>query len=385
MEQQQKSVTLSDGVPSASATPPNPPAEPIPDATGSVVKAADERATGHGELPNKGVVLVTGTDPAIFAVAVAAIVNGIHTDSTIADLQVGPVSVITFLHSPGSRDAESVKSYACKDAHAGKLQAKSIKHCRRFDPLCPGGVPHVIRNLKQGNCVFVFVDYRDLKRDDAIAALVDLNAEAARLGALVAIYVQHTKKQDVTWLRYYCIAAVEVRKCEPGPEAIVAIALDNLTLASKHLLGVGRVMIEAFRERDGGWTYRSGPLIAERAVIRLAWYFAHEGMKLRDIAKIGGIAASNISRGLQPLLIQPKNAVGLAPPAGWRARWTRDYDLNACNPSTMHEPADSPSNPPAVRATSERGTSADSPHSTGSSSVLTKFVAPSSTRENRKV
>lgn len=382
--EQQKTVTQSVGVPPASTTPANPSAEPIPEATDSIVKAANENATDHSERPDKGVVLVTSTDPTIFAVAFAAIVNGILTDGTIADLLVCPVSVITLLHSPGSRDAESVKSYACKDAQAGKLQAKSIKHCRRFDPLCPGGVPHVIRNLKQGNCVFAFVDYRDLKRDDAIAALVDLNAAAAEHGALVVIYVKHSKKQDVTWLRDYCIAAVDVHKCEPGPGAIAAAALDNLTLASDHLRGVGHVMIEAFREQYGGWTYRSEPFIAERAVIRLAWCLAHEGMKLRDIAKIGGIAASNISRGLQPLLIQPKNAVGLAPPADWRTRWAHDYDLNADNPGTMQEPADTPSNSPAAKVASETETSADSPHSTCSSNVPTKFVAPSSTSENRK-
>ncbi|MDN7905547.1 hypothetical protein QZM18_15725 [Burkholderia diffusa] len=358
--EQQKTVTQSVGVPPASTAPANPSTEPIPDATGSVVKAANENATDHGEQPNKGVVLVTSTDPTSLAVAVAAIVNGIHTTGTIADLPVCPVSVITFLRSPGARDAESVKAYARKDLQAGKLLAKSIKHCRRFDPLCPGGVPHVMRYLKQGTCVFAFVDYRDLTRDDAIAALVDLKAEAVACGALVVIYVQHTKKQDVTWLRDYCMAAVEVRKCEPGPGAPVAITLENLTLASDHMLGVGRVTIEAFPAPDGSWTYRPESFIAERAVIRLAWYLAHEGMKLRDIAKIVGIAASNISRGLQSLLIQPKNAASLAPPADWRARWGRDYDLDAGSPSTMQEPAVVPSHP--------------------STSVVL-----STTRENRKV
>lgn len=385
MDQQQKSVPQSVGVPPASTTPVNPPAEPIPDATGSKAKAAKEKTTDHGEEPGKGVVLVTCADPTIFAVAVAAIVNGIHTNGTIANLPVCPVSVITFLHSPGSHDAESVKSYARKDVQAGKLLAKSIKHCRRFDPLCPGGVPHVMRYLKQGSCVFAVVDYRDLKRDEAIAALVDLNAEAVERSALVVIYVQHTKKQDVTWLRDYCSAAVDVRKCEPGPGAPVAVVLDNMTLASDHVLGVGRVMIEAFREPDGGWTYRAEPFIAERAVIRLAWYLSAEGMKLRDIAKIVGIAASNISRGFQQLLIQPRNAIDLKPPPGWRARWASCYDLNAKNPGTKQEPADAPSNPPAVKVASEKDTNTDSPPSTNSKNAPVTFVAPSTTRENRNV
>lgn len=349
-------------------------------------KAAAKSKTSYGDKePGKGVVLVTCADPTILAVALAAIANGIHTNGTIADLSVRPVSAITFIHVSGSRDAESVKSYASKDIQSGKLLGKPIKYCRRFDPLCPGGVPHMMRHLTPGTCVIAVVDYRDLKRDDAIAALVDLNAEAIVRGALVVICVQHTKKQDVTWLRDYCAAAVDVRKCEPGPGAPVAVVLDNLTLASDHVLGVGRVMIEAFREPDGGWTYRPELFIAERAVIRLAWYLAAEGMKLRDIAKIVGIAASNISRGFQQLLIQPRNAIGLKPLPGWRARWASCYDLSAENPGTKQEPADAPSNPPPVKVASEKDTNTDSPPSTNSTNAPVKFVAPSTTRENRKV
>jgi len=242
-----------------------------------------------------------------------------------------------------------------------------------------------MRQMKVGTCVVAKVEYRDLTRDDAVAALADLNAEAVKLDALVVIYVTHTKKQDVTWLREYCAAAVEVRKCEPGPDAPVAIVLDNLTLASDHVLGVGRVMIEAFRDPDGRWTYRPEPLIAERAVIRLAWYLAHEGVNFRDIAKIVGISTSNISRGLQPLLIQPKNAVGLAPPAGWRTRWVCDHDLNADSPGTMQEPADAPSNPPAIKVASEKDANGSSPRSTGSSNAPVKSDAPPTTRESHKM
>ncbi|WP_423392699.1 hypothetical protein [Burkholderia sp. LMG 21824] len=332
MEQQKSSVPRSVDPPLASASPAKPPAEAIPNAAVSDAVTEKERATDHSKERCKGVLLVTCADPTLAAVAVAAIVNGIHTNGTIANLPIGPVSEIEFLHSPGLRDANSVKSYASKDVQAGKLQILSIRHCRRFNPLCSSGVPHMMRHVNSGTCVLAMVDYRDLTRDDAVAALVDLNAEAVECGALVVIYVQHTKKQDVTWLRDYCMAAVEVRKCEPGPGAPVAITLDNLTLASDHMLGVGRVTIEVFRAPDGGWTYQPEPFIAERAVIRLAWYLAHEGMKLRDIAKIAGIAASNISRGFQSLLIQPKNAASLAPPADWRTRWACRYDLAADNP-----------------------------------------------------
>ncbi|MCL4665525.1 hypothetical protein [Burkholderia pseudomallei] len=344
--EQQKSERQTVDVPPASASPAKSPAEAIPNATVSDAKTAKEKTTDNNKERGKGVLLLTCVDPTVAAIAVAAVVNGIYTEGTVADLPVWPVSVISLVHASGSRDAESVTSYVTKDIQADKLLAKPINHCRRFDPLCPSGVFYMMRQLKPGTCVLAIVDYRDLKRDDAIAALVDLNAAAVERGALVVIYVQHTKKQDVTWLRAYCVAAVEVRKCEPGPGALVSIVLDNLTLVSEHWRGVGRVMIEVFRDADRGWTYQLEPFIAERAVIRLAWHLAHEGMTLRLIQKIVGISASNISRGFQPLLIQPKNAVGLAPPVGWRARWARDYDLDAGSPCTMQEPVVVPSHPP---------------------------------------
>ncbi len=341
-----------------------------------------EVAASHGDQPCKGVVLVTSTDRTVFGVAVAAIVNSIHVHRSIADLPVCTASTITFIHAHGSRDVESVKSYAAEDIKAGKLLTKPINHCRRFNPLCFSGASYIMRVLKPGTCVFVSVDYGDLMRDEAIATLIDFNATAVEKGALVVVFVQLNKKQDVTWLRDYCVAAVEVRKCEPGPRAFVAIMLDNSTLASEHLRGVGRAMIEVFWDPSRGWIFQQEQFIAERAVIRLAWYLAHEGMKLRDVARIVGIAASNISRGFQSLLIQPKSAGGFIPPANWRARWVRDYDLNAGSPGTMQELVDVPANPHAAEVAGEQGKITDSPRSTGSN-VLAELVAPSSTRENR--
>lgn len=346
--------------------------------------AAKSKTSYSDKEPGKGVVLVTCADPTILAVTLAAIANGIHTNGTIADLSVRPVTAITFIHVPGSRDAESVTSYASRDIHTGKLMAKPFEHCRRFDPLCPGGVPYMMRHLTPGTCVFAVVDYRDLKRDDAIAALVDLNAEAVERNALVVVYVQHTKKQDVTWLRDYCAAAVDVRKCEPGPGAAVAVVLDNLTLASDHVLGVGRVMIEAFREPDGGWTYCAEPFIAGRAVIRLAWYLAYERMKLREIAKVVGIYASNVSRGFQPLSIKPNNAIGIAPPHGWRTRWASWYDLNEQDAKAKPKPADVPSNTVAPQDTSPKDVNASMPRWTSISNEPTKPAALSNKRDNRQ-
>ncbi|MFC6950343.1 hypothetical protein ACFQI9_38390 [Paraburkholderia dipogonis] len=303
--------------------------------------------------PAQGVVLMTGIDLTIQAAAVAACANSILADGTIADQPVCPVSAVIFLHADGSIEATWGKSYTSKDVQAGKLKRVVIDNCRNFNPLSPEGVHLLVRHLTQQMALFVIVNYRDLKRDDAIAALADLSAEAEKLGALVVIYVQHTKKDDVTWLRKYGAVSVEVRKCEPGPGAFVAVVLDNLTLASDHMQGIGRVTVEAFREPDGVWSYRREPFIADRAVIRLAWYLAWERVKLRDIAKIVGLAASNISRGFQPLLIQPKNAVGLAPPPDWRIRWEGSFDLNSGNADVKREPADVPSNGAAPQDTSQ--------------------------------
>ncbi|AWY65018.1 hypothetical protein A8H36_06995 [Burkholderia thailandensis] len=290
--------------------------------------------------PAKGVVLVTGTEPTISPFAMTAIANDICAGGTIADLPVRSVSTVTYLHSSDSRDAESIKAYASKDIQTGKLKSVAIDNCRSFNPLAPEGVHLTVCHLTPETALFARVAYKDLKRDDAIAALADLNAEAERLGALVVIYVQHTKKQDVTWLQEHSGVSVEVGKCEPGPGAQIALTLINVSLASWHAQGIGRVMVEAFLESDGGWTYRREPLIAERAVIRLAWYMAYEDMTLREIAKVVGIYASNVSRGFQLLSIQPKNAPGLAPPADWRTRWARCYSLDIGDVEVKQAPTD---------------------------------------------
>ncbi|WP_321867035.1 hypothetical protein [Paraburkholderia tropica] len=346
-------------------------------------KAAKEKTPGNNKEPGKGVVVVTCADPTIFAPAVAAIVTSIHTYSTIADLPVCPVSAITYLHVSGSHDAESVKSYASASIRTGKLRTAGIPNCRRINPLAPEGVPPTLSRLEKGTCVFVMANYRDLKRDEAIAALIDLNTEAVQRGALVVIYVQHTKKQDVTWLRGYCAVAVEARKCEPEPRASIAILLDNLTLASDHVLGVGRVIIEAFRDPDGGWTYRPERFIAERAVVRVAWYLANEGMKLREIAKIVGIAASNVARGFQPLLIQPKNAVGLTAPVGWRTRWAACYDLLG-ESADQQDSANAPTNTALPPRTRQQNTEADHSQSNSTDNASPTLAGPSTDRVNRK-
>ncbi len=396
MTQPQKPLPPSTNAPTASTNPASLAAEHTPysadyeaeavenarELAVAVIAAAIKRTPRDNETPAKGVVLMTGTDPSIVAVAVAALANGIHTDNAIADMPVCPLSTIMFLHSSGSREAASVAEYAGRDIQSGNLALESID-CRRINPLAPEGVHLVTSRLQPGTCILITADYVNLKRDDAIVALTDLNAEADKHGALVVIYVRHTKKQDVSWLRNHCAVVLEVSKCEAGPGAPVAVVLDNLTLASDHVLGVGRVMIEAFREPDGGWTYRAEPFIAERAVIRLAWYLAYEGMKLREIAKVVGIYASNVSRGLQPLSTKPNNAIGIAPPLGWRIRWASWYDLNVQDAKAKPKPAGAPPNTAAPQDTSPKDANVSMPRSTDIGNEPTKPGVLSNTRRNR--
>ena len=275
------------------------------------------------------------------------------------------MSAVTLLHSTDSRDAESVKVYASKDIQTGNLTSEVIDNCRTLNPLAPEGVHLIVYRLKPGTTLFARVAYKDLKRDDAIAALADLNVEAERLGALVVIYVQHTKKQDVTWLQEHSSVSVEVGKCEPGPGAQIALTLTNVSLASWHEQGIGRVMVEASLDSDVGWTYRMEPLIAERADIRLAWYMVYDGMSLRDIAKVFGIYASTISRGFRSLPVKPKNSVGLAPPADWRTRWARCYSLDIKDVEVKQVPTDTDAPSVATGPLSiSRDTSQSSPRQT---------------------
>ncbi|TAM01408.1 MAG: hypothetical protein EPN70_19460 [Paraburkholderia sp.] len=278
--------------------------------------------------PAEGVVLVTCADPTILTVAAAAIADGILADDTIADQPVRAVSTLTFLHSSGSREAESMKSYTRSCNQADKMRAEAIEHCRRFNPLAPEGVPLLMDHVKPDACVFTTVAYRDLKRDEAIAAIAQLNAEAQRLGALIVLFIVHAKKQDVTGLRAYCNACMEVSTCEPGPGAQIAVLLDNVTLTNWHQQGIGRVMVEAFLESNGTWTFAQEQFIAARAIIRVAWYLRAKGATIEKIAEVIGINKSNVSRGLESSLIPPENTVGLVPPTGWAKRWASRYNFD---------------------------------------------------------
>jgi hypothetical protein len=284
--------------------------------------------------PLKGVAIVTCSDLTIFAATQAATASGILADSVITDFPVAPVSTITFLYASGSHKAKSVTAYAAKAIRAKKLLMGHIDHCSRFNILLPEGAHIAIDGLEPGACIFAQVEYKDLTRDDAIAALAQLTAEAAKLGVLIVIFVLHTRKQNVTWLREHCQVFVEAAKCEPGPGAQIALMLTNVTLAGWHTQGIGRVMVEGFLDTDGAYTYRPEPFIADRAIIRLAWYvlrhaYLHkEEVSLAKIKQVVGIDASNISRGIASLLISPKNTVGVSPPTGWLDRWAIDYNLD---------------------------------------------------------
>lgn len=278
--------------------------------------------------PVCGVVVVANADPAVAAMTLTAIAHGIVCDSTIADAPVLPVSGTVILHPHGTREAESMKAYASADLATQKLQFVALNNCRRLNPFAPEGTHIVTGQLKPGACVLLRVEYECLSRDEAIASLTTLHAEAMKVGALVVILLLHTKKQDATWLREYCGGYIEAVTCQPGPGAHVAVALINTSLADWHPLGIGRVMIEASLGVDGTWTYASEPYVSERAAMRLAWYLRAKGCTIADIAQVIGIHKSNVSRGFENLLIQPNNAVGMKPRKGSRARWATVYDLD---------------------------------------------------------
>lgn len=322
---QKPGVTPATGVPTVAAS--NPPdnarATGVAPAASSPVLFAMKTFL-ESEQPAKGVVIVANSDPTVSAVAMAAVADGIVCDHAIADHQVRHVSKVTLLHPSGPRGSVPLKAFA-SSAIKAKLHEVPISHCIHFNPLAPEGVHILVNQLKLGECVFVQVEYKDLTRDAAIVALAELNANVEQLDALLVLFIFHTKKQDVGWLQERCGVFVEVCKCEPGPNAQAAVVLTNVSLSYWHPHGIGRVMVEAFLNSDNVWTYSSEPFIAGRAIIRLSWHLRFKGVTVEQIAKIIDIHKSNVSRGLDSLLIPPDNAVGLVPPRGSRRRWISRY------------------------------------------------------------
>lgn len=323
----------------------------------------------------KRVVVATVNDPTLLAMSIAAIAGGIVRDRVIADLPVDPVSAITILSPSGSRVLEAVKTFTRKDVEA-QLKTVLIGHCNSFNPLCPEGA-HILRDhLNAGACVVTYVAYKDLRRDEATGVLTHLTEAAEKFGARLIIFVVCTKKQDTAWLRAYAGEFVEVSKCEPGPGAQMAILLTNVSLADRHEQGIGRVMIEAFVDPNGVYSYRAEPFIAERAIIRLAWFilrWAHrlkEDVPLAKIAQVVGIVPSNISRGITPLLISPKNAVGVGPSKGCFDRWAADYNLE------LIWPREKPDQGASAGVVGEAAKGSDSPKAGGTDRVSKDTPAP---------
>jgi len=274
--------------------------------------------------PAKGVAVVSVVNRTWLAVTIGSLVDSVLRDGTIADMQCSHIQAATFLYPAGSREAEPVKAYAGQYVKANKLRLAPTD-CSRINPWLPEGGHIVVNNLKPGECAIVQVDYKDTMRDDVLVTFAYLKAAAVKIGALIVIVVLCAKKQDAAWLGPHSDVFVEVGKCEPGPGAQAAIVLVNESLAGWHLQGIGRVMAEAKLASNGDWTYRREPFIAERAIMRLAWYLYAEGVTIEKIAAIIGIHKSNVSRGFDALLIPPKNTVGLVPPKGWHKRWADRY------------------------------------------------------------
>lgn len=325
--------------------------------SGKFQKSSPTQEGGLGPLALKGfkeramlvsgVVVIANADPTTTAMMLAAIAHSIVSDGTIADAPVLPVSSVVVPYPQGSREVESMKAYASADLAAHKTQFVALENCRRLNPFTSEGAHIVMGRLKPGTCVLLHVDYNCLSRVDTIASLTALHAEATKVGSIVVISILRATKQDTTWLREYCGVYIEAFTCQPGPGAHVAVALINTSLAGWHALGIGRVMVEASLGVDGSWTYTAAPYISERAAMRLAWYLRAKGCAITDIARVIGIHKSNISRGLDALLISPQNSIGLAPPEGCAKRWATQYKLDDVWPRKSKSSASSPIQPKA--------------------------------------
>ncbi|WP_146120222.1 hypothetical protein [Paraburkholderia sp. BL21I4N1] len=344
-----------------------------------VVQAAELPATKirTSMKSAKRVVVATMNDPALLAMSIAATADGIVRDRIIADLSVTPVSAITILSPSGSRVSEAVKTFTPKDVQA-QLQTARIGHCNSFDPFCPEGA-HILKEyLKPGTCVVAYVEYKNLKRDEATGVLAHLNAAVEQADAFVVIFVVCTKKQDTSWLRAYAGEFVEITKCEPGPGAQTAIVFTNVSLVDHHALGIGRVMIEAFVDSGGTYTYRSEPFIADRAIIRFAWCARNKEAKIEQIAALVGRNKSNVSRGLDDLLVPPNNEVGMKPPKGSRNRWATLYNLDEVWPLKSPDAgvAGEATNTPHSPKTGDSGHAAKAPPMTNCTNSLSSKTLP---------
>jgi len=321
--------------------------------------------------PANRVVLAIVNDPTVLAMSIAAVADSLIRDRMIADLPVPAGLSITGLSPSGSRASEAVKRFTPKDIE-GQVNPVLIGHCNRVNPLVPEGA-HIVKSyLKPNVCVVAHVEYTDLKRDEATGVLAHLNAAVEQADAFVVIFVVCTKKQDTSWLRAYAGEFVEITKCEPGPGAQAAIVFTNVSLVDQHALGIGRVMIEAFVDSDGAYTFRSEPLIAERAIIRFAWCARNKGAKIEQIAALVGRNKSNVSRGLDDLLVPPNNEVGMKPPKGSRNRWATLYNLDVVWPlkSLDAGAAGEATNTPRSPKTVDSGHAAKAPPMTNSTNSL---------------
>lgn len=326
---QKPHTTPIDSTPKATVTLPNSKAADNAHQSSVAAQRADlSRNKANAEIKAaKRVVVVTVEDRSLLAMSIAAISYGIARSRIIADLPVDPVSTITILSPSASRVPEAVNTFT-PEAVKAKLRTLLMGHCNTLNPLCPEGAHILSDQLKPGTCVVAYVEYGSLTRDEATGVLAHLNAVVEQVGTFVIIFVVCNKKQDTSWLRAYAGEFVEVTKCEPGPGAQAAIAVTNVSLADRHAQGIGRVMIETFVDSSGAYTFRSEPLIAERAIIRFAWCARNKGAKIEQIAKLVGLNKSNVSRGLENLLVPPNNEVGMKPQKGSRGRWATVYDLD---------------------------------------------------------
>lgn len=262
----------------------------------------------------------------VLPIATAAITHSILHDKKLADMPICNIHSVKLVQSTPPRIADPLGAYAAADLKQEKLLILPIDMDKHRNHDIPYELIVAKELIKPGECVIIQIDCFQLSYDDAIAKLSRLDTAAREMGVLVVVLMPGRKMVDMSYLNDHCALYIDIEACDPEPDAQIALAVTNVTLAGWHIQGIGRVQVDGLLMDDGTWKYRTEPLIAKRATTRLAWYLAHAGFTPAATAKIIGPTKPSVLADLAALTIPPSNSVGLKPPAAWLDRWKLRYD-----------------------------------------------------------
>lgn len=273
-----------------------------------------------------GVALLSVSPSHALPGAMASIAHMILHRQVVVDMPTVPISTVSVFRPIESRSLEPLNVYAFSDIDARKLQMLAIERDDVSSLEPPKALTEAKAKIQSGACFFLQIHWATLSDDDTIIELERLDGAAREMGALVVIFMANGSKSDSTYLSEHCSMYAEIDACEPDPDAQVAFAMSNVTLRGWHAFGIGRVLVEMLMLPDATLAYREGPLHAERALTRLAWYLAHSGVPLVQIPKIiGPTTKPNVLVDLAAQVIQPFNSVGIVAPPNWVRRWASRY------------------------------------------------------------